>query len=136
MLRRTQITIQPKKSQYEQLRSGSASTSLSSQLPISPPSLQGEGSSARPIVGRRTLTKTRHEDGDLMAIIQAQVVQDGLRREEERLQREEDRRIRLDSQESEEKRHQRMMEMMMMMICRNAGGGGGNENGTGSSSNN
>lgn len=84
-------------------------------LPTHPP--------PRPLVRKRhELRKKSEDEDDLMSLLKAQIVQDGIRREEERKQREVDRQMNREREAMESKRHERMMEMMMMMFC----GGGKN----------
>lgn len=97
------------------------------ESPIFVPSVPNRGTSvtttpaARSIVGKRRMSSNKNDDGDLISILQAQILQDGIRREEERRQREEDRQMRRESEVADQKRHERMMEMMMMVLCRGSG---------------
>ena len=73
--------------------------------------------SPRPLVRRRLAQKPTEDTGELMEILKTQIVQDGLRRDEERRQREEDCAFQRERLEVESKRHERFMEMMMLTIC-------------------
>lgn len=52
-----------------------------------------------------------------MDVLKSHIVQDGIRNEEQRSQREEDRKLQSERQEDEAKRHEIFMEMMMMFVC-------------------
>lgn len=74
----------------------------------------------RPLTSRRP-ARPKQDDDDIMALLKAQIVQDGVRREEERKQREEERILLRERQEQDAKRHERLMEMMLMVFCRGQG---------------
>lgn len=80
----------------------------------------------RPLVHRRVnVPRCKPESDDLLSILKAQIIQDGLRREEEherreqeRKDREDERRIERERRAEDSRRHDQLMQMMMMMICK------------------
>lgn len=93
-------------------------TETAAPVPSSTPSTTPHYS-PRPIARRHSTQRSEmSERDDLVAVLKAQIVQDGLRRDDERRQREEERQLQCELQEEEAKRHERFMEMMMFMFCR------------------
>lgn len=92
--------------------------------------LQTAEAMPRPLVHRRSGSRQKKEEGeDIMAILKAQVIQDGLRREEEHKRREEDRQVREEERREdrvrradEVRRHEQLMQMMMTMVCKGSMG--------------
>lgn len=82
-----------------------------------------------PLVHRRASGRDRKDEADdLISLLKAQIVQDGIRRneeyqrrEQERNDRERERREERDIRAEEARRHENMMQMMMMVICKGRG---------------
>lgn len=73
----------------------------------------------RLLVNRRNLNRAKKNEGDdIMSIVKAQLLQEGLHREEELQARDEERFLHRERQEQEAKRHERFMDMMTLIMCR------------------
>lgn len=93
------------------------------------------GSLTRPLVQRRIArTEIKDQTDDLMSLLKAQIVQDGIRREEEHLRREEERKNREEERREERERRvdeawrqDNMMNMMMMAMFKGANNNPGSQ---------
>lgn len=108
-----------------QIVTASAPSAVNSQA-NEPSSTNAEETTPRPLVHHRAPGRERKDDGgELMSLLKAQIIQDGIRRDEEherrdheRKDRDEERRNERERRGDEARRHDRLMEMMMMMICK------------------
>lgn len=99
---------------------------ISEQPSLSGPPQTSSGSitEPRPLVHRRVGARhTKGEHDDLMSILKAQIIQDGIRREEEKERREQDRkereqehRMERERRAEDARRHDQIMQMVMMMM--------------------
>lgn len=87
--------------------------------------MESEGYSHLPLVHLHAIVYKRHGGDNMVSLLKAQIVQDGLRRDEENLIREEERKEREEERlgdrsrlDSEARRHYSMMQMMMMALCK------------------
>lgn len=93
------------------------------------PSTESEEVPPRPLVNRRAAVRhKKDEPDDLMSLLKAQIIQDGMRRDEEHQRREQERKDREDerreersSRQDESRRHENLMQMIMMMVCKGNG---------------
>lgn len=82
----------------------------------------------RPLVHRCTsMRKSKNEEDEIMSVLKAQIIQDGLCCDKEHERREKDHRDRnikrkeeRESREAEAGRHENMMQMMIMIICKSS----------------
>lgn len=92
----------------------------------SSPSFNAVRSYPRPLVHRRTPTRSKKDDeDDILSLLKAQIVMDGMRKEEEHKRREQERLEREEERKAERVRHEedkrlqdRMLQMMMMAMMK------------------
>lgn len=69
------------------------------------------------LIIRHQWSQLKSDYNDLLAIWKAQIVQDGIRRDEEHRHWENNQLLQLERQEAKAKRHSLLREIIMMMIC-------------------
>lgn len=106
------------------INTNESSVGISNNDLESAPPVEVQVATPRPLVHRRTTVRERKEEPDeLMALIKSQLLQDGMRREEEHQRREQERKDREEERRDERERRaeearksNEMMRMMMLVI--------------------